>query len=114
MRLPAGLRHHQAVTGGNGPAPSWSLPWSASRCKLTLTFFSFCFLGSIRGLQEGSLFVAWCLFCLCARSVDGRNFEIIDHVELDCQVPSLAEALAVMGASYEKAYRMMNKLGVFN
>jgi len=38
----------------------------------------------------------------------------MDHVELDCQVPSLAEALAVMGASYEKAYRMMNKLGAFN
>ena len=46
--------------------------------------------------------------------VEWRNFEIMDHVELDCQVPSLAEALAVMGASYEKAYQMMNKLGAFN
>jgi len=50
--------------------------------------------------------------CVCS-AVDGQTFEVTDHAELDLPIPSLTDALSVMGASYEKAYRMLNKLGIF-
>lgn len=51
--------------------------------------------------------------CCDASSVDGQTFEVTDQSELDLQIPVLTDALSIMGASYEKAYRMLNKLGVF-
>jgi len=46
-------------------------------------------------------------------TVEGQNYEILDHVEVECSVPSLTEALAVMSAAHEKAHRMLTKLDVF-
>jgi len=47
------------------------------------------------------------------RTVEGHNFEILDHVEVDFTVPSLSESLGVISAAYERANRMLSKLDAF-